>query len=54
MNGAYAQDFDIEKFINMIRDHNFIYNPRDPKHCNRFIVSASWKNIALEMNSTGM
>lgn len=53
MDSVYMQDFDIEKFVSMVREHSFIYDPRDPKHCNRYIISASWKNIAMEMNSTG-
>jgi hypothetical protein len=43
----------LEDLINLIRERPALYDPGDRKHRDRDVISALWKEVAAELNSTG-
>ena len=51
--GPKQRNMNLEHLINLVQDRSPIYDPSHPLHRNRDAISASWKDIATEMNCKG-
>jgi hypothetical protein len=43
----------LEDLINLVRECPALHDPSDRKHRDRDVISALWKEVAAELNSTG-
>jgi hypothetical protein len=43
----------LEDLINLVRESPALCDPSDRKHRDRDVISAPWKEVAAELNSTG-